>query len=228
METKPNWNEIYNYEVKIYAETANEIFKRCLSAANIEESRGWAKMLATALSENTKNNQLDSNYLRNTYNKIKKEIAADRGMEKMTFYHINIQTLSRFAGLEDYLAFDSSIKPFNIPVMYVFKPFKFYNLIRIANKGKIIQQGDSWILATEEQAKVTGTITSVSPYTMSGDKNDCWLKVTYQYAHAELQLYLTELGEQGHPLVLSKSRLPSFFENSLRQSKAVTPQQKQR
>lgn len=215
METNLGLNKIANYEVKIYAETANEIFQRCFLKAEINSKRNRYNMLAAALNVTFSDNHLNADFLRNTYNKIQKLREQSVFRPEITFYHINILVLTRFAEIDDYVVFNKNFNDFSIPVVYAAKPFKLFNIMRISDPGNIRQIDNNWGFTGAEGLTITGKLKSVETYAMAGDKGPLWVKICYQNGLSDEYAYFAEPIESGLLAQSSSGKLFSFLNKFL-------------
>lgn len=203
------------HEVKIYVETTKEIFERCMSRAGIYEKELMPVMLAKALDSKYIDNKLDSKYLRNLYNKIHQPFPA---YATKGIYHNSIYTLARFAGIDDYKAFNENYGPDGLWVMYTQKPYALFNFLRLGSTGPLSSINQEWEYKTNT-ILLRANVLKAQLYTMAGDKNPYWIEVTYAIENDQQCCYFAQIQPLSTGSLLTiqsvSSRLFRFFEKLL-------------
>lgn len=204
------------YEVKIYVETAKEIFERCFSRAGISGKDRMPGLLAKELNAAFSDNKLEAKYIRNVYNKIIKPVAP---YTKMGIYHSSIYTLARFAGIDDYLLFDKNYGPAGLQVMYTEKPYSLFNFLRTGSSGQLSRINHEWEY-NDGAVPLKAGVTAFQCYTMPGDKNPYWLKITYTQNEQIRHCFFADISLPSPAALLSiqsaGSRLFMFFDQLLK------------
>ncbi len=203
---------ITNYEVRIYVETANEIFERCFLNARISEKKNWPQLLEMAIDAQFSDNPLSAKFLRNKYNTIQQLLSRKEPSLEISFFHISLLPLAKFAGIADYMQFNKAYGSLAMPLIYTDRPFKLFDILRVADQGTISPDGSGWKYTGEDGTIICGQTKSADLYTMPGDRHACWVAVTYSNGETDKIAYFAGLPQSGLPVQTPTDSFLSFFE----------------
>jgi len=218
-----DYDNIPDTKVKIYAETANYILTECYnSAASIKNNtkekgkfdkiNGDPYILQAVLNSLIKKQPITARFIQAKHRETAGIIEKGLRYKTVGFDHHYILTLAIFAGVNDYVKLDRSYGPLiAMPVLFVYKPFSIFKLIRIPLQGLLSETTDNWRLTADNGAKLSGDVTNINLYTMPGDRQALWLEITYYNNNKQHTLYLAqEDNQQIQPA--ARSGLKAFFD----------------
>jgi hypothetical protein len=201
-------------KVKIYVETAKEIFEMCCSKAKPDRNGSIYGGVADAITEEFEgvdffDADIDQKYMSNTNSRIENKIKKNE--LEIGFSHTYLLRLSRFVGIMDYIQFDKKNKPdFTMLVLFSERPFNFFDLIRVPEVGWLSASKNGWEFKGDAHTKISGKVDDLKKFTMPGDVNPLWIEVTSNEKNGERKTYFADYTSILQPISES-SLLFRFF-----------------
>jgi hypothetical protein len=200
--------------VKIFVETASEIFRLCMAKATPDKYGSIYNGLAEDIIKEFENryvfeDAIDGKYLTNTNSRLN---AAKRHNETyIGFAHTYILRLAKFAGIDDYVSFDKKNAPvISTPVLFTQQPFKLFDLIRVPTLGLLLETDTGFEYKGSNNIEISGNVNDVNLFTMPGDRSQLWIEVIYSNPDGKQKAYFSEDNQLIQP-VSESGRLFRFF-----------------
>jgi len=193
MATPLNIRHTPDPKVKIYVETADEIFRLCVAKSKPDKSGSVYQGLANDMQDELDNKYvfngtIDAKYLTNISSRI--EVGKRNSEIYIGFLKSYIVRLALFAGIDDYEAFDEKFAPGAlIRVLFRRSPFKFFDLVRVPDAGFLAERPASWEYTGDADEKIAGNVKEVSPFIMPGDREALWIQIKYDSPNGEDAVY---------------------------------------
>lgn len=206
---------IKNNEVSIYVETAKEIFDRCFQEAGIESKAQFSQLLAMELNREFLNNPVTAEYIKNKFNIVLATIKKDIPYQKITFLDGYLNTLCKYAGIDDYRLIDNKYKPFAISALFTDKPYSLLNFLRVVEYGHLKRHEKEWEYRKEDGRSIYGKVYGLELYTMKGDTEPRWIKVNTNKENKKEVVFFANGPETDSKVQSTSSRLFLFFNRLL-------------
>jgi len=173
MKLKIGDKDISDSKVRIYAETAKQIFDQCfinaekvinntnkLNAAVKERVLNGNKFtkLENALAISFYNVLITDIYLRAKVRELADIEKKSLPYQTIGFDHPNIFVLAKFGGFDDYTELDRKYAPLiDQPVLFTPKPFNSFNLIRVPEQG-YISKNENQLVYVGKNLEIKGDV----------------------------------------------------------------------
>lgn len=184
-------------KVKIYVETAKEIFEMCRAKSKPDKNGSIYGGISEAITMELDGIEefalpvIENRYLSNTSSRI--ETALKNNDEFIGFSHSYILKLAKFVGISNYVEFNDRNTPgFKMPVLFRKRPYSFFNLIRTPQRGEVSLNKNGWEFNGDAHMKIAGDVSDVNAFTMPGDVNPLWIEIKYNDGNGEQRAYFAE------------------------------------
>jgi hypothetical protein len=211
MATKNVLSGTDNHEVKIYIDTAQEIFNRCIAVAELEDGNLLTARLADAINARIPNDCISESYLRNLRTKIRNAYKVNpTGQIGITSRFISV--LAAFAGIGDYIMFNNSFNPDALRVLFTAESFKRWEIFRVVESGQLKQSEKNWIYTSDDKTTVIeGPVNDINIYTMPGDAHPLWLVINTEFNGVPQKVFFSSVNNNLPAIQTMQTRLYNFF-----------------
>ncbi|HEX4372984.1 MAG TPA: hypothetical protein VHZ50_06750 [Puia sp.] len=219
--------KIPDFKVKIYGETAKEIFRRCFEKAedlierhNNKASTGTLivgniyKKLSQIINLTYYDARINESFLRNKDIEIKNLADGGDPYQLIGFDNPYIFILAHFAGIDNYHHFDKEFAPTTQrPVLFAPEPFGIFTVVRVPMRGIIKKKNFDWEYCGSDNYKITGEIVGVNPYFMPGDRDPLWVEIKYKTGDKLCSAYFADDTQLPLKPILGSDGLITFLNN---------------
>jgi hypothetical protein len=180
---------ITDFKVKIYVETAYEIFQQCFVNEELVnkqrmpdyemiEDRSKFYRLANALNLTYTDNPIPESFLRRKLKEIE-DLKNNPLPQTVGFDHFYILTLATFSGNADYMLLNKKYTPaLSKQVLFTPKPFGLFSLVRVPQSGFLSEKtGSNWVYTDYANNQISRDVKEVNAFTMPGDRSPLWIEV---------------------------------------------------
>jgi len=179
-------------EVSLFYETMEEIFSLCLQKADLtRDDFKWHEQLYEKIVEEFPDCPMDAAYVKNIKSRLQ--------LRKYRTYNIErqfIEPIAFFAGIVDYIEFNKKYKSVDSKVLYTESPFHYFNFLRVTEAGNLTKTEHGWHFEGLDLSIGADHITAITTFRMPGDREDCWIKISYTSNGIAKIAYFAELQGQ--------------------------------
>ena len=176
-------------EVSLFYEIMEEIFSLCLQKAELtRDDFKWHEQLYEKIAKEFPDSPLDASYVKNIKSRLR--------LRKYPMYNIErqfIEPIAFYVGIVDYIEFNKRYSKRDSRVLYTETPFHYFNLLRVTDVGNLAKMEDGWNFKGLDFSIGADHITAITTFKMSGDKEECWIKISYASEGITKTAYFAEL-----------------------------------
>ena len=176
-------------EVSLFYETMEEIFSLCLQKAGLTRNDfKWYEVLYEKIAKEFPDSPLDASYVKNIKSRLQSKKYPMYIMERQF-----IEPIAFFVGIADYIEFNERYDKMESKVIYTGSRFNYFNFLRVSELGNLTKTKDEWNFKGMGFSIGANHIKTITLFRMAGDREDCWIKISYEFYGVTKDAYFAEL-----------------------------------